>query len=83
VGGVPEIITDRETGLLAEPGNTESLARCVVEVRQDAALAARLRAGGRAVVERDFSVAGQVESLCAVYERLAGGRGRAEGGDGR
>ena len=35
VGGIPELIRDQETGLLAEPGNARQLADCLLRLLQD------------------------------------------------
>jgi glycosyltransferase involved in cell wall biosynthesis len=44
-GGIPEIVRDRETGMLAPVGSAESLARKGIEVLNDRALSERLVAG--------------------------------------
>jgi glycosyltransferase involved in cell wall biosynthesis len=56
LSGVPELILDGETGLLAEPGDPESLARSIEAVLEDP-LAARTRAeAGRNLVQREFNI---------------------------
>jgi glycosyltransferase involved in cell wall biosynthesis len=81
VGGVPELITHGRNGLLAEPGNTEDLARQILTLRQDPALRDRLREQARATVVSHFSVVAQVRKLEAVYaETLIDLPGRSPGG---
>jgi glycosyltransferase involved in cell wall biosynthesis len=47
-GGIPDIVTDGVSGLLAPVGDDEALARSVCRVLGDPVLAARLRQSGRA-----------------------------------
>jgi glycosyltransferase involved in cell wall biosynthesis len=54
-GGMPEIIADGETGLLAEPGDEESLLRCLDRLAADADLRERLGRRGREVYEAKFT----------------------------
>ncbi len=68
VGGVPEIITHGQNGLLAQPGNIGELAGQIVSFRQDGRLGDRLRSLARASIVERFSVQAQVRQLEAVYE---------------
>lgn len=51
VGGIPDLVTDGENGLLAPPGDAAALADALVRVLIDAALAERLGTAGRSAVE--------------------------------
>ena len=51
VGQAPDLIVDGQNGLLAEVDDVEALAAAVLRIHDDAALAARLRAGGRPTAE--------------------------------
>jgi glycosyltransferase involved in cell wall biosynthesis len=65
VGGVPEMITDGENGLLVPPGDVRALTAAITSFRDDAALRTRLRTGARASVA-DLSrdrVYGELEAL--------------------
>lgn len=55
VTGIPEIVRDEQTGLLAAERNPADLAAQLRRVLDDPALGARLAAAGRALVERDFA----------------------------
>lgn len=72
VGGVPEIVRDGETGLLVPHGDAPALARAVVRLLDDTALAARLGAGGRALVKGEFSMAQFRERSRALYRSVLG-----------
>lgn len=47
VAAIPEIIRDRENGLLVEPGSSSEIAAAVLELVREPALAARLGEGAR------------------------------------
>jgi glycosyltransferase involved in cell wall biosynthesis len=47
-GGIPDVVQDRETGLLVDPDRPEEIADALVEILSDRALAERLSAGARA-----------------------------------
>lgn len=49
-----EAITDRETGLVANVGDTQAWVKALIELREDDALCRRFRSGARAWVEREF-----------------------------
>ncbi len=51
VGGIPDIVSDGETGVLVPPEDAEQLADALVRVLSDAGLAARLGAAARDAVE--------------------------------
>jgi glycosyltransferase involved in cell wall biosynthesis len=74
VAAIGEIVRDGETGFLVPPDDVHKLATRLQQLVVDPELRARLGAGARALVERDYDAvanAGRlVELLCAV----AGGR---------
>jgi len=72
-GGIPEIVVDGETGLLAEREDPEALGDVIVRLATDRALADRLAAGGRRRVE-DFSVERLTDRTIEVYERVTADR---------
>ena len=90
VGGVPEVVIDGETGLLAPVGDIAAMAAHVVRLLADAPLRARLGQAARARAETVFPLGGDgVRSTrisidaCSIKEsplpRLRG-RGLGEGG---
>jgi glycosyltransferase involved in cell wall biosynthesis len=82
IGGLPEAVTDGESGLIVEPGDVAGLAGALERLLGDPALRAQLGAGARRRVER-FSAPAVVPRYEAAYERavatrsaaLAAGRG--------
>ena len=55
VGDVPEIVRDRENGLLIEPGNPQALASAILEFISDPELAAHCAANGLRYASDNFS----------------------------
>ena len=56
LSGIPELVRDGETGLLAEPGDAASLRDAIARTLADPAAAGRRAAAGRALVEREFDI---------------------------
>jgi glycosyltransferase involved in cell wall biosynthesis len=72
VGGIPEIVVDGETGILAPAGDPNALAASVLRLLKDRELAQRLAAAGRKLVSRQYTVEAQATALAALYrEALA------------
>jgi glycosyltransferase involved in cell wall biosynthesis len=73
VGGIPELITDGESGVLvAPPVAGEALARALAPLLRDEARRERLGAGARARFERDLSPDTWGRRLHEVYAEVAG-----------
>jgi glycosyltransferase involved in cell wall biosynthesis len=70
-GGLPEIIRDGITGRLITPGDPGALARAVVELLEDPALAARLGGAAAADVRERFAPARLHASVQALYDSVA------------
>jgi phosphatidylinositol alpha-1,6-mannosyltransferase len=54
-GATPEVVRDRETGLLVEYGNIEQLANAITSLCLDANLRRRLGAAGRDRLQKNFT----------------------------
>lgn len=68
VGAIPELITDRFSGMLVEPRNADSLARALEEVIVDGGLRERLAREAYRIAMRDFEVEAAVDRLIAEIE---------------
>ncbi len=66
VGGLPEVVRHRETGLLVE-NTAESVAAAIRELTTDPALAGRLGEAGRRMVAERFTVQHLVNRTMEVY----------------
>jgi glycosyltransferase involved in cell wall biosynthesis len=70
-GGIPEIITDGEDGLLVPPGDAGALAQAIDRLADDPGLCARLAAAARRTVERAFSLSRCVRQHVDCMEEVA------------
>ena len=74
VTGIPEILVDGETGLLATQGDAASLARALERLLDDGELASRCARAARARIESDFD---RERSAAAMRVLFAGGAAAA------
>ena len=70
IGGIPELVDDRVTGLLFEPGNAEELRMHLEGLMADTERRAQMGAAGRGRVASDFSLDKHNAELMAVYRSL-------------
>jgi glycosyltransferase involved in cell wall biosynthesis len=54
VSGIPELVRDRQTGLLVAPGDPKALASAIARLLLDPERSARLARAARAVMEQEF-----------------------------
>jgi glycosyltransferase involved in cell wall biosynthesis len=74
VNGIPELITSDSVGLLAPHEDDEALATQLLALLRDPARARRVAAGGRELVERQFSARAFGENIAALYTDALRGR---------
>jgi glycosyltransferase involved in cell wall biosynthesis len=70
VGGITDMVTDQESGILVPPADTVQLAKAVERLLADGELRMRLAAGGQSKVQ-EFTASRVVERLEAVYAEVA------------
>jgi glycosyltransferase involved in cell wall biosynthesis len=70
VGGLPEVVTDGENGLLIPPKDTEALTQALACLLADPALAQRLGANARRHVEENFSLERLGREINGIYTEL-------------
>jgi glycosyltransferase involved in cell wall biosynthesis len=76
VGAVPDVITDRCSGLLVVPRDPESLRRALAEIIDDADLRERLAAKGYEIAVREFGVEAAADTLVhEIDATIAAARG--------
>ncbi len=69
-GGIPEVVSGGETGLLVLPRHPEALAEAILRLLAEPQLSARLAAAARARLPR-FGLARMADSMEELYDRLA------------
>ena len=67
VGGIPELITDGQTGYLVERGDSERMSSRVLELVNDPAARARMGQAARQTVETRFDLQTKVAQLIESY----------------
>jgi len=67
VGGIPEIITNGETGLLTEPNNPKDLAEKILRLASDANLRLKFGQAGLKKVKREFNEAEMINKTFSAY----------------
>ena len=70
-GGIPEVVSDGETGLLVPPRDPEAMAAAITRLLSDRSLRERMGAAGLARVRELFSAETMVKNTLDVYQRLA------------
>jgi glycogen synthase len=68
-GGIPEVIQHGVNGLLAEPGDAESLYDALAQLIENPAMRARFGASGRSLFLADFTGRKYVERTLASYRQ--------------
>jgi N-acetyl-alpha-D-glucosaminyl L-malate synthase BshA len=74
VGGLPEVVTDGETGFLRPPGDVAAMAAATLRLLQDAPLRARHARAARASVELRWRREPLLDRWEACFRRVLGAR---------
>jgi len=77
--GTPQLVRDGQTGLLVPVGDDAALAKAILRLIDDPALAQRVAAAARRYVETEFTLDRMAERYRAVYEEVLGRAGGTEG----
>jgi glycosyltransferase involved in cell wall biosynthesis len=71
VGGIPEVVVDRETGLLVPPNDIDSLAAAMLEVARHMELRNSLGNAGYRRVKEHFDLSDKVDVILNVFAQEA------------
>jgi glycosyltransferase involved in cell wall biosynthesis len=69
-GGIPEIITHGEDGLLFDPKNTDTIAQILISLLSDRSLQKRLAYNARKKIEQQYSWERIAEKYIAIYKKI-------------
>jgi glycosyltransferase involved in cell wall biosynthesis len=69
VGGMPEAVCDGHSGFLVPPGDPDALAKQILFLLNNPAVAASVGNAGRKRVQEDFSLNRMVREYCSLYQR--------------
>ncbi|MGQ0760408.1 MAG: glycosyltransferase [Acidobacteriota bacterium] len=70
VGGVPEILSDGETGLLVPPRDPPATSATIEKILNDSALARKLSNSARALISTRFAPEIYVQNLVEIYRNV-------------
>ncbi len=70
VGGVPEVIKDKETGVLVAPCDPEALAEQIIYLLEHEPIRKKMSEAARLWVNERFSDARMVESFAGLYKKM-------------
>jgi glycosyltransferase involved in cell wall biosynthesis len=70
VGGVPDVVRDGETGLLAEPEDVASLRRCIVNLLKDNEMHKRMSQASREIAVTEYADTIVARRYMALYKEL-------------
>src|SRR6476659_3555658 len=69
LAGIPELVVDGQTGMLAPPGDSPALAHALEQLLRDPELRLRFGNAGRARIEQNFRIEQTVVPLIEMLER--------------
>jgi len=72
VGGIPEIVKDRENGILVPPANPGALAEAIIFFLRNRDLACEMAKKGFRLVREKFNIGRMVEETRKIYDRMTG-----------
>ena len=75
LSGIPELVTDEQSGLLVPPRDAEAIARALQRLHGDPALRDRLGHGARAKVVEEFDLFKNAATLAGLFKTVATRRG--------
>lgn len=70
IGGMSELITDKETGLLVEPGNADALAESIKILHDSPELRSKLASAGFALIENSFTIKQYLNEYQRCFQSL-------------
>ncbi len=69
LSGIPELVIDRETGLLVEPGNKIQLANAIRTLIEDKTLSKQLNLNAISKVKKEFNLKDNAGQLSRLFEK--------------
>jgi glycosyltransferase involved in cell wall biosynthesis len=70
VGGILDVVTDSETGLIVPVNDAEALSGAILKLLDDQALRSRLGRSARDIIQREFTLEKEVNLNLNVYKNL-------------
>ncbi|MBN1527371.1 MAG: glycosyltransferase family 4 protein [Candidatus Omnitrophica bacterium] len=76
VGGIPEIMKDKETGILVPPADSRALSGAIIALLSDKDSRSRMGENGKAWVRGKFSSDMMVGNISALYQAILDGQNK-------
>lgn len=73
IGGIPDMITEGETGIFVMPQDTKTLEESLCRLLADPELCRMLGENARRKIGNDFSIEDNIKQLLAIYESISCG----------
>jgi glycosyltransferase involved in cell wall biosynthesis len=73
-GGIPDVVTDRETGILVDPGDVDAIASAVIDLVRDPKLTNRISTAARLRAVERYSRQASATAFSDLYEQVIGDR---------
>jgi glycosyltransferase involved in cell wall biosynthesis len=73
-GGLPEIVKDKEWGMLVPPRNPEALAEAIIRLAKDAERRKQMGLAGKEFVQREFEMEALCDRVEQIYAHVQSGR---------
>jgi glycosyltransferase involved in cell wall biosynthesis len=70
IAGVPEVVTDHETGVLLEPGNPDEVAQAVIELFDNPELRTRLSENAREYITENLTWEQRTQRVSSLYRTM-------------
>lgn len=70
VGGIPEVITDNDNGLLFPSADSSSISKAIKNMYQDQSLTKKMSAKGKYIVKEQHSSSSMAKQYSTIYSRL-------------
>jgi len=70
VGGMPDVVTDHQSGILVAPADHEAIALALAAYFNDPVLAAAHGGAGRRMIEENYSITAMLANYTALYDAL-------------
>jgi len=77
VGGLAEVLTDRDTALLVKPGNPEEIAQAVLNLMETPGLAENLARNGKSLIAAQFTAEEMTRRYRSLFEAVRSNRAQS------
>jgi glycosyltransferase involved in cell wall biosynthesis len=68
--GIPDVVIDQQTGFLVNEGDIAGMAKCILKLARDPALAGKLGAAAQKHIRLDFSLDKNIAELYSVIQKV-------------